>query len=199
MWLSALILLVLTFLFFYVISLNKSITRCHEGAKNCFDGNGCYQYKGRGDKNESPEILLSRIDWLAKNSNSVSTLYTTCFILSYCITLSVIFILYAGSGYIVNYWELCLIFMACFIISFSISNLFTFHTDRYPNYYIRRNIGYLAERYNLTISEPPIPLDEKALKNLEGRVPLNNNFPKTPLPHRIPLPHRTEVQDVLSM
>jgi hypothetical protein len=170
---SFLLFIFLTIIFFIVIGINKNVSRCHGNEKDCFDGNGYYQYKGRGKKNESVEILLSRIDWLAKNSCNGS-LYTTSYIISYAILLATILILYSYSNYIVSPFEIILILASNFITVFSILNLFSFHTDKYPNYYIRRNIEYLSKQFNLSISDPPPP-------SLTSKVP-----------------HRTKVQDILS-
>ena len=171
MYITLLFFILLTFGFFIVIGINKNNSRCN-GNGECFDGNGYYQYLGRGDKNESIDVLLSRIDWLAKNSCN-GALYTSAYIISYAILLAIILILYAYSKYIISVFEMVLIFSSCFITIFSILNLLQFHTDKYPNYYIRKNIEHIAKNYNITISDPLLPVDNK-------------------------LPHRTEVQDVLS-
>jgi hypothetical protein len=170
---SFLLFILLTIIFFIVIGINKNISRCNEEDGNCFDGNGCFQYKGRGKKSESLEILLSRIDWLAKNASNGS-LYTTSYIISYAILLATILILYAYSNYIVSIFEMCLILTSSFITVFSILNLFSFHTDKYPNYYIRKNLEYLAKGFNIQLRDPPPP--DAASK----------------------VPHRTKVQDILS-
>ena len=174
MLLNILLFILLTILFFIVIGINKNVSRCNEesGKEEGFDGNGCYQYKGRGDEKEDVSVLLSRIDWLAKNSVNGS-LYTTAYIISYAILLAVIFVLYAYSRYMISVFEMALIVASSFIIVFSILNLFSFHTDKYPNYYIRKNINILAERFQIPISDPPLPTFNK-------------------------LPHRTQVQDILS-
>lgn len=138
----------------------------------CYDGNGKYQYKGRGYKKESVETLLNRIDWLAKNSVN-DALYTTSYIIAFATTLAVFFIIYAFSGYILTVWEIVIILFAAFVVSFSIMNLFTFHTDRYRNYYIRKNIDYISKKLRTRIKEPPNPS------------------------HKSHMPFRTKVQDIL--
>ena len=171
---AILLFIFLTIIFFIVIGINKNLSRCNEDSKNkCFDGNGCYQYKGRGDEGEDVAVLLSRIDWLAKNACNGS-LYTTAYIISYVILLSIIFILYAYSKYLISVFEMSLLIASSFIIVFSILNLFSFHTDKYPNYYIRKNIEILSERFQIPIHDPPPPKEKDKL------------------------PHRTAVQDILS-
>ena len=172
MWDSLLIFILFTVIFFYVIGINAHNSRCNEENDINSDGNGKYQYKGRGKKCETIDVLLSRIDWLAKNSENYSP-YDTSYIMSYAILLAVIFVLYAYSQYIISPWEMILILFSSFIIVFSILNLFQFHTDKYPNYYIRKNIDYISRNYNIPIYEPPAPLDTK-------------------------IAHRTKVQDVLN-
>ena len=153
---SIIIFLILTFLFFLVIAHKTNLSRCSNPKEKCYDGNGIYQYKGRGDKEESIDILLSRIDWLAKNSTN-NMLYSTSYIISYAFTLAIIIILYAFSLYICSPWEIIVIIFAAFIISFSILNLFQFHTDSYPNYYIRKNIDYISRQMRCEITDPPLP------------------------------------------
>ena len=172
MWDSILIFVLFTIIFFYVISINAHNSRCNESNDINSDGNGYNQYKGRGKKCETIDVLLSRIDWLAKKSENNSP-YTTSYIICYAILLAVIFILYAYSYYILSPWEMILILFSGFIIVFSILNLFQFHTDKYPNYYIRKNIDYISRNYNIPIYEPPEPLDSK-------------------------IAHRTKVHDVLN-
>ena len=173
MWNSFLILAIFTVFFFYVININVTTTRCNKDSKECYDGNGYTQYKGRGDENEDIHVLLSRIDWLAKNSTNTS-FYTVAYLIAYATVLSVTFILYAYSEYIISPWEMILVLFASYIVTFSILNLFQFHSEKYPNYYIRKNIDYISQRYNINIKEPPLPVKNK-------------------------LPHRTKVQDVLSV
>lgn len=153
---SILVFGILTFLFFLVILYKTNLSRSSNPKEKSYDGNGKYQYKGRGYKDESIDILLSRIDWLAKNSVN-NMLYSTSYIISYSFTLAMIIILYAFSSYICSPWEIILIIFAAFIISFSILNLFQFHTDSYPNYYIRKNIDYISRYLQCKIVDPPSP------------------------------------------
>ena len=173
MLLSIFIFLLFTVIFFIVINYKTEVSKCSGLGDKCYDGNGRYQYKGRGYKKESVEVLLSRIDWLAKNSTN-TTLYSTAYIIAFPITLAVIVILFAFTSYIISPWEIVLILFSSFIISFSILNLFYFHTDRYPNYYIRKNIDYIRRQLSLEKTEPPKP----------------SPYSKTPF--------RTKIQDVLT-
>jgi hypothetical protein len=167
------IFIIFTVLFFLVIDMNKKHSRCNESNSEDFDGNSSYQYKGRGHFKERFDVLLSRIDWLAKNAENKS-LYTTAYIIAYVIMLAVVIILYACSSYIVSVWELILILASSFIATFSIMNLFNFHTEKYTNYYIRKNLNYISRQLNIELFDPPNPNKESII------------------------PHRTIVQDVLS-
>ena len=160
------VIILFTVIFFYVIGLNVEITRTNKSNSKDFDGNGQYQYKGRGHEKESVDILLSRIDWLAKNSVNTS-LYTVSYIMAYAIMLAVVFILYAYSKYFLSPWEIMLSLFSSFIVCFSILNLFQFHTDRFPNYYIRKNIDYISKKFNIPIYEPPNPLKNEVHKRTE--------------------------------
>jgi hypothetical protein len=137
-----------------MIEENASSGRCPYEGGECYDGNGKYQYKGRGCKDESVSILLSRIDWLAKNNNN-KPLYTTSYIIAYALVLGIVVVMYATSQYILSVWEYIILLLVSYIITFSISNLIGFHTDRYPIYYIRNNIGYIANKLKLEINEDP--------------------------------------------
>ena len=170
---SIFIFIVFTALFFLVIVYKTNNSRCNPIDKKCYDGNGKYQYKGRGHKDENIDILLSRIDWLAKNSVN-DDLYTTSYIIAFAITLAVFVIAYAFNNHICSVWEIVIILFSAFIICFSIMNLFDFHTNRYRNYYIRKNIEYISHRNNNRIREPPNPT------------------------HKSQLPFRTKVRDVLT-
>ena len=168
------IFILFTILFFLAIAFNAEETRCpYDGAEKCFDGNGKYQWKGRGSNDEDVETLLQRIKWLGKNSVN-SQLYSTSFIVAYPILLSIIIIFYAYSQYILNVWEMIIVLFAAFIITFSILNLFSFHTDRYPSYYIRENIYLISKKLRIKLKDPPEPSDKSFV------------------------PHRTQVRDRLN-
>ena len=161
-------LIVTTLIFYFVMMEQASIDRCpYEGGK-CFDGNGKYQYKGRGSKNESVSQLLGRIDWLAKNSVN-KPIYPTSYIVAYALTVGVLIFLYATSCYVMSVWEYIIILLVSFVIVFSITNLLGFHSDRYPVYYVRENIGYISEKLNIKVKNPGEP------------------HPKTSVPHRTKL------------
>ena len=155
--------------------MNATKSRSNNEDINCFDGNGEYQYLGRGSMDEDIPILLDRIDWLAKN-NSEKSLYTTSFIVTLPILISTILTVYSYSSYFLSEYEIILIVLSTFISVFSILNLLQFHTDRYSDYYIRNNINLIRKKYNLSMKEDK----------------LKNNIVTS-------LPHRTEIQDVLSL
>ena len=160
---SIFVFIIFTLIFFLVIGENVNITRCN-GHGKCFDGNGKYQYKGRGCEDEDINILLSRIDWLAKNADN-KPLYYTAYIISFAIILAILVIFYATQKYILNAWEIMLVIFSTFIVTFSIMNLFDFHTDRYPSFYIRENIEYISNKYKIKIKEPPKPCKHTFVPN----------------------------------
>lgn len=171
-WLIA-ALIISTLIFYFVIMEHGANDRCpYEGGK-CFDGNGRYQYKGRGSKKESVSVLLNRIDWLAKNANN-KPVYTSSYIIAYALSLGVLVTLYATSCYVMNVWEYVIVLLASFIITFSITNLINFHSDRYPTYYVRKNIEYVADKLHFEVETPPKPRKETYV------------------------PHRTKIRDQLS-
>lgn len=157
----------------FVIVYKTNQTRCNSNDSKCFDGNGKYQYKGRGHKSESVETLLSRIDWLAKNSVN-DALYTTSYLIAFCITLVTFFIIYATCFIILPALSIILILFASFIVCFSIMNLFDFHTHRFRNYYIRKNVDYIYKKIGKHRHSAPNPSTKSHM------------------------PFRTKVQDVLT-
>lgn len=154
-WLIA-VLIVSTLIFYFVMMEHATTDRCPYEGGDCFDGNGKYQYKGRGCDNENVSVLLNRVDWLAKNAAN-KPIYTSSYIIAYALSLGVLITLYATSYYALNAWEYVIILLASFVITFSITNLINFHTDRYPIYYIRENIGYVADKLNFDIEDPGKP------------------------------------------
>jgi len=157
-WLIA-VLLLATVIFILMIIENATIGRCPYTGGKCFDGNGKYQYKGRGCTDEKVSLLLSRIDWLAKN-NSNKPLYTSSYIIAYTLSLGILITLYATSSYVLSVWEYIIILIVSFVITFSITNLINFHTDRYPTYYIRNNIEYIASKLHIELKDPGHPCDD---------------------------------------
>jgi hypothetical protein len=166
-------LLLFTVLFIISIVEDAKINRCPYKGGECFDGNGKFQYKGRGYKDESVDRLLNRIDWLAKNSNN-KPLYTTSYIIAYVLSLAVLMILYASGRYLLNVWEYILIIIISFVIVFSLINLSLFHTDKYPQYYIRQNIRYISKQLNIKEKDPGYPS------------------------YKSKVPHRTKIDDILN-
>ena len=55
---SIFVLILFTFVFFYVIGLNVEFTRTNKSNDKNFDGNGQTQYKGRGEENENVDVLF---------------------------------------------------------------------------------------------------------------------------------------------
>lgn len=164
--------IIATIIFITMILENASIDRCPYKGGKCYDGNGKYQYKGRGCKKESIQTLLSRVDWTAKNTLK-KPLFAISYIIAYVLILAVSVIMYGSCGYILSVYEYIILLIAAYIITFSVINLINFHTDRYPIYYIRNNISYIVDKLNLELDEEPDhPCNDK-------------------------LPHRTYIQDKL--
>ena len=134
----------------------ENASRCSPLGGKCFDGNGKYQYKGRGYRKESIEVLLSRIDWLAKNSCN-DPIYTTSYIIAFLITLAVFVVVYAFTRHVLSVWEIIIILFSAFIICFSVMNLFDFHSQKYRSYYIRKNIDYITRHLKVCLNEAPNP------------------------------------------
>ena len=173
-WDSILIFILFFILLIVAISFNTEETRCPgDGSGVCFDGNGRYQYKGRGSNKESVETLLQRIKWTGKNMQN-RFLYSTSYIISFIILLAFIIILYAYSKYCIIATELVVVLNVVFIIVFSILNLFDFHTDRYPQYYIVDNILRIQKKLGYKNKDPPRPRKETYV------------------------PHRTRVREILN-
>lgn len=161
-----------TVIFIIMIFESASIDRCPYKGGKCYDGNGRYQYKGRGHEKESVRTLLSRVDWTAKNTLK-KPLFAISYIIAYVLILAVLIIMYGSCGYILSVYEYLILLIVAYIITFSVINLINFHTDRYPIYYIRNNISYIAAKLNLDLdTEPADPCNDK-------------------------LPHRTYIQDKL--
>jgi hypothetical protein len=156
---SIFIFIIFAAIFFIVIMYKSSQSTCSPLGGKCFDGNGKFQYKGRGYRKESVDILLSRIDWLAKNSCN-DALYTTAYIIAFIITLSVFVIIYAFTCHILSVWEVIIILFTAFIVCFSVLNLFSFHSTRYRAYYIRKNIDYISRHLNIPLKEAPNPSEK---------------------------------------
>jgi len=161
-----------TLIFVIMILENASIDRCPYKGGKCYDGNGKYQYKGRGCEKESVRTLLSRVDWTAKNTLK-KPLFAISYIIAYVLILGLMVVMYGSSKYTFSVYEYVVLLIMAYIITFSLINLINFHTDRYPIYYIRNNISYIADKLNLELDEEPDhPCNDK-------------------------LPHRTYIQDKL--
>ncbi len=178
MYVEIICFILLTILFFICIYKNKRFTRCNKYTDykefQESDGNGENQYLGRGSPDESVSELLNRIDWTAKHSNVEN--YSKSYITSYCISLAVFFILWITQNSFPNLSEILLVFITSYIVTFSINNLFGFHTDKYSSYYIRQNVEYLKKVLNT---------NTQSLNELL-------ELPKTQT-----IPHRTLIDDVL--
>ena len=148
------VFIIATIIFFWMISENATVSRCPYDGGECYDGNGRDQYKGRGCKDETVKILLSRTDWVAKHILD-KPLYTTSYIIAYALVLGILIVMYAISQYVLSVWEYVVLLMVSFIITFSITNLIGFHTDRYPVYYMRNNLGYVAEKLRMKLDRNP--------------------------------------------
>jgi hypothetical protein len=56
-------------------------------------------------------------------------------------------------------YEMVMIVAVAFLLTFSVFTLFSFHTDRYPLYYIRYNVGRIKKKLHLdsTFKNPGKP------------------------------------------
>ena len=167
------VFMLLTAIFVFVIIYKGNRSRTNRYSHENFDGNGEFQYRGRGCKRESVQTLLRRIDWLAKNSINDS-LYTTSYLIAFCTVLGIFFVVYAMTEMILSGWLVIMILFVSFVVCFSIMNLFDFHTNRYRNYYIRKNLDYIYKKLKMIRQDPPLP-------SAKSKIPF-----------------RTKVQDVLS-
>ncbi len=154
-WLIIVLLIAIALFIVAVVENRKMSYRPYPGGVYG-EGNGKYQYKGRGYKKESVAELLSRIDWLAANSSNKSV-YTTAYIMAFPISLAVLVLLYAYNKYCMSAIEYILILIVIYTVIFSITNLIDFHNDRYSIYYIRNNIKYIADKLDVDIDEPKHP------------------------------------------
>lgn len=167
------VFIISTIIFISAIYYQKKGTRCNSEDNRCFDGNGKYQYKGRGSDNESIEILLQRISWSAKNGVN-NFIFSKSYLISYCSTLGIFLILYCLSKHIPTVYEFILFLLLIFVVTYSITGLFGFHTDRYPFYYIRNNTKRIQSKMGYIEKEPPNPQSNSKI------------------------PHRTIIRDVLN-
>jgi hypothetical protein len=166
------VFILLTAIFVFVIIYKGNKSRTNRYSNENFDGNGEFHYRGRGCKRENVETLLRRIDWLAKNSINDS-LYTTSYLIAFIITLGFFFIVYAFYNLILSPWIIITSLFVSFVVCFSVMNLFDFHTNRYRNYYIRKNLDYIYKKLKINRKDPPLPSSKSKM------------------------PFRTKVQDVL--
>lgn len=160
-------LLLLTLIFFSVWSQSCNDRNSYKkNIKDSKDGNGKHQYKGRGYKNETIDILLNRINWLVKNNYDKNN-YNNIFIITYIIILFLTLILYGYSSYLLSFWELALIFIVIFVILLSVNNFNNFHDNIYHYYYIKKNIEYITDQLNLNIKfDTPKPNKKSYIEDI---------------------------------
>lgn len=145
MLLTLFVFIILTVLFVIAIKYVQTQGRCPNKDEPCFDGNGTKQWKGRGWYTDNVETLLQRIDWLAKNGQK-ETSYVMSYVLAYLVSIAIMLVLYGYNGYIPCWSELVVIVLVAYLVLFSVDNLFNFHTDRYPYYYIRENTNLIQDQ-----------------------------------------------------
>lgn len=167
-----LVFIVATLLFFWALHDVGQESRCpNKNSIECFEANGRYRHKGRGSDEDDVQTLLNRIDWLGKNGH-IKYLYSTSYISAYLITLAVFFILFGFVDFFPTEWEIILILLVSFLISYSVTAVIGFHDDRYPYYYIRNNVKLIQDKMNWRSEDPPKP---------------KTNY----------VPHRTVIRDIL--
>lgn len=171
-WLIILIILS-TVIFVSVICDIHKINKYPYHGGDGYDGNGKYQYKGRGCKCEDIDVLLSRIDWLAKNSEN-KLVYRISYCIAYVISIGLLVFLYVSDCYLLNVWNYAMVLIISFIVAFSITNLLDFHGSRYPNYYIRENCHLISKKLKTRIRSPSNPC------------------------YKSKIPHRTCIREMLS-
>lgn len=172
MLLTLFVFIILTLFFLIAMNYVQVDGKCPKKGEAYFDGNGVKQWRGRGYKEESVEVLLQRIDWLAKKGDDKNN-YAMAYILAYLVSLGLLLVLYGYSGYIPEWSELIVIVLTSYLVLFSVDNLLNFHTHRYPYYYIRNNTNMIQDKLGYYKACPPKP-DKKSS-----------------------VPHRTIVRDIM--
>lgn len=166
-----LVIVIASILFLYTISYKKSGTRSNPDDVESYDGNGVYQYKGRGSDSETIEVLLQRISWAASNGPK-KYIFSMAYIIAFVSTIAVFLLLYSCGRNSPNVYEFLLVLLVIYLTTFSILGLFRFHTDRYPYFYIKQNAMRLQQILKCNAGDPPLPTNQ-------------------------PIPHRTVMRDII--
>jgi hypothetical protein len=107
-----------------------------------------YSILGKGDKKESVQTLLSRIEWT--NTNKTPLLARNVLL---CVLLAIFS--KAGTG--------LTLFMLFFILISGFDTYFTHHSTKFANAFVKENIGYIRKKMKLrrTINLKPNVIDDK--------------------------------------
>jgi len=137
----------------------KTKSRCNKTASICRDGDGMYQYKGRGSDKDNISVLLGRIIWLAGHHDKTFT-YHTSFTTSTFISIGLLALMMAfGIDFSAPF--LLSIFLLVFLMIFSMQSLHDFHTARYSHYYTKFNARKVLEKLKLKEVKAPPPTVEE--------------------------------------
>lgn len=120
--------------------------------KECGDGKGKYYIDGKGNLSDSPSVLLDKIILVSKyQENTVKWRRSIVLAFIICILFSLLVLRRFMEGY-----ELVISMFTIFIIIYQSYSYYQFHYDRYPEFYIKKNVEYLRKKFDLGIGNDQI-------------------------------------------
>ena len=125
------------------------------GEYDSVDGNGESHYLGRGDKSESIEVLLNRIQWSAYLERRTS-FWARAVIATVIIVILIMFLVYRD---LPKPTDIVIMLFVVFIPLYAINSFFYVHSDMYNDFYIKNNASLIQDKLGLHYSEPPEPVD----------------------------------------
>ncbi len=154
-WHYIVILVIVILIILYIIQIQTKELSTSSSGRSA-DGNGDLYYLGRGDKDDSVEMLLNRIEWssyLFKRTSLWSRiLFVTIFI--------VLLIILVAIRKLPTPSTIVILFFVVFIPVYAAHQFFYTHGDVYNDYYIKNNVKIIRNKLNLSPGEPDDPTSE---------------------------------------
>lgn len=149
------------------IFISKDKIRATKGSGNRprKDGNGDIYYLGRGNRHDSAEELLDRIEWSTYLEKRVS-LWQRHFVISLIIAALVVLLIMRS---VPSPGIFVLLVIVIFIPLYAAHNLFYVHGDIYNDYYIKDNVDRLRHIFGFKKGFPSEPED-----NIPDRIKVMN-------------------------
>ena len=118
--------------------------------------------KGYGERKETVQVLLDRIEWSSNHYNRIN--YSIRYLLYSLIISFMANIVYVDKD--VNYMDILKSTLVVWVILICSQSFFNFHADQFSGNFIRKNVKHIRKKMGLGTDIPNLKISNKRFKKI---------------------------------